>query len=91
VLDLSKIEAGKLELTLQTVALEPLFDEVMGTARQLAEQFENRLVLHTQEGLGTVIIDAMRLRQILLNLLSNACKFTRQGEGQTSGPGVAPV
>jgi len=80
VLDLSKIEAGKLELHLQTVALEPLFDEVIGTARQLAEQNNNRLVLDTHEGLGTVTIDAMRLRQILLNLLSNACKFTKQGE-----------
>ena len=80
VLDLSKIEAGKLELHLQTVALEPLFDEVVGTARQLAEQNNNRLVLDTHEGLGTVTIDAMRLRQILLNLLSNACKFTKQGE-----------
>ena len=80
VLDLSKIEAGKLELHLQTVALEPLFDEVIGTARQLAEQNNNRLVLDTHEGLGAVTIDAMRLRQILLNLLSNACKFTKQGE-----------
>ena len=80
VLDLSKIEAGKLELHLQTVALEPLFDEVVGTARQLAEQNNNRLVLDTQENLGTVTLDAMRLRQILLNLLSNACKFTKQGE-----------
>ena len=80
VLDLSKIEAGKLELNLQTVALEPLFDEVVGTARQLAEQNNNRLVLDTQENLGTVTLDAMRLRQILLNLLSNACKFTKQGE-----------
>ena len=80
VLDLSKIEAGKLELNLQTVALEPLFDEVVGTARQLAEQNNNRLVLDAQENLGTVTLDAMRLRQILLNLLSNACKFTKQGE-----------
>ena len=80
VLDLSKIEAGKLELHLQTVALEPLFDEVVGTARQLAEQNNNRLVLDAQENLGTVTLDAMRLRQILLNLLSNACKFTKQGE-----------
>ena len=80
VLDLSKIEAGKLELNLQTVALEPLFDEVVGTARQLAEQNNNRLVLDAQENLGTVTVDAMRLRQILLNLLSNACKFTKQGE-----------
>jgi signal transduction histidine kinase len=80
VLDLSKIEAGKLELDPQTVKLTPFIDEVIGTARQLAEQNNNRLVLDTQEGLGTVTIDAMRLRQILLNLLSNACKFTKHGE-----------
>jgi signal transduction histidine kinase len=80
VLDLSKIEAGKLELNPQMVELELLIDEVIGTARQLAEQNNNRLVLDTQGRLGTVAIDAMRLRQILLNLLSNACKFTKQGE-----------
>ena len=80
VLDLSKIEAGKLELNPQTVELEPLIDEVIGTARQLAEQNNNRLVLDAQERLGAVTLDAMRLRQILLNLLSNACKFTKQGE-----------
>ena len=80
VLDLSKIEAGKLELHLQTVELGPLVDEVVSTARQLAEQNNNRLVLDFQESIGTVTLDAMRLRQILLNLLSNACKFTREGE-----------
>ena len=80
VLDLSKIEAGKLELNPQTVAACTAIDEVIGTARQLAEQNNNRLVLDAQENLGTVTLDAMRLRQILLNLLSNACKFTKQGE-----------
>ena len=80
VLDLSKIEAGKLELNPQAVQLAQLIDDVVGTARQLAEQNKNRLVLDTHEGLGAVTIDAMRLRQILLNLLSNACKFTKQGE-----------
>ena len=80
VLDLSKIEAGKLELNLQTVELGPLMDEVVGTARQLAEQNNNRLVLDSQESMGAVTLDAMRLRQILLNLLSNACKFTKEGE-----------
>ena len=45
VLDLSKIEAGKLELNPQTVQLAPLIDEVIGTARQLAEQNKNRLLL----------------------------------------------
>ena len=80
VLDLSKIEAGKLELNPATVSLAPLIDEVIGTARQLAEQNKNRLVVEAPDDLGALTADPMRLRQILLNLLSNACKFTKQGE-----------
>ena len=80
VLDLSKIEAGKLELNPQVVQLAPLIDEVIGTAQQLAQQNNNRLLIEVQENLGTLTVDAMRLRQILLNLLSNACKFTKEGE-----------
>jgi adenylate cyclase len=80
VLDLSKIEAGKLELSPETVNLAPLIDEVVGTARQLAEQNKNRLVVEAAANLDSLTVDPMRLRQILLNLLSNACKFTKQGE-----------
>src|SRR2546422_1996811 len=80
VLDLSKIEAGKLELNPESVNLARLIDEVVGTARQLAEQNKNRLVVEMQDKLGMLTADPMRLRQILLNLLSNACKFTKQGE-----------
>jgi signal transduction histidine kinase len=80
VLDLSKIEAGKLELSPETVNVAPLVDEVIGTARQLAEQNKNRLVAECQENLGPLTVDPMRLRQILLNLLSNACKFTKEGQ-----------
>jgi signal transduction histidine kinase/CheY-like chemotaxis protein len=80
VLDLSKIEAGKLELSPETVNLGPLIDEVIGTARQLAEQNKNHLAVEAAANLGSVTVDPMRLRQILLNLLSNACKFTKQGE-----------
>jgi signal transduction histidine kinase len=80
VLDLSKIEAGKLELNPQIVPLAPLIDQVIGTARHLAEQNQNRLLVEAPEDLGAMTVDAMRLRQILLNLLSNACKFTKQGE-----------
>jgi signal transduction histidine kinase len=80
VLDLSKIEAGKLELNPQTVQLAPLINEVIGTAGQLAEQNKNRLAVDAQENLGALTVDPMRLRQILLNLLSNACKFTKAGE-----------
>jgi signal transduction histidine kinase/DNA-binding response OmpR family regulator len=80
VLDLSKIEAGKLELNPETVNLAPLIEEVMGTARQLAEQNKNQLIVESQPNLEPLTVDPMRLRQILLNLLSNACKFTKQGE-----------
>jgi signal transduction histidine kinase len=80
VLDLSKIEAGKLELNPEPVNLGPLIEDVIGTARQLAEQNKNRLVVDIADDLGSLTADPMRLRQILLNLLSNACKFTKQGE-----------
>ncbi|HSJ41936.1 MAG TPA: response regulator, partial [Xanthobacteraceae bacterium] len=89
VLDLSKIEAGKLELNPQTVELAPLIDEVIGTARQLAQQNKNRLLNEVQENLGTLTVDPMRLRQILLNLLSNACKFTKEGEVALRGRRVS--
>jgi signal transduction histidine kinase len=80
ILDLSKIEAGKLELNLEPVNLPRLIDEVVGTAGQLAEKNKNRLVVEAQENLGALNTDSMRLKQILLNLLSNACKFTKEGE-----------
>jgi adenylate cyclase len=80
VLDLSKIEAGKLELAPQSVSLGPLIDEVIGTAGQLAQENDNRLTVESAPNLGAITVDPMRLRQILLNLLSNACKFTKQGE-----------
>jgi adenylate cyclase len=80
VLDLSKIEAGKLELNPEPVNLARLIDEVVGTAGQLAEKNQNRLIVEAQENLGPLNADSMRLKQILLNLLSNACKFTKEGE-----------
>jgi signal transduction histidine kinase len=80
ILDLSKIEAGKLELNPEPVNLARLIDEVIGTAGQLAEKNQNRLVVEAQENLGTLKTDSLRLKQILLNLLSNACKFTKEGE-----------
>jgi signal transduction histidine kinase len=80
VLDLSKIEAGKLELNLERVDLPRLVDEVIGTAGQLAEKNQNRLTVEAQENLGALNTDSMRVKQILLNLLSNACKFTKEGE-----------
>src|SRR5262249_60665230 len=77
---LLKIQAGKLDLSPETGNLAPLLEDVIGTARQLAEQNKNRLVVESLENLGSLTVDPMRLRQILLNLLSNACKLTKQGE-----------
>ena len=79
ILDLSKIEAGKLDLNPEPVDLTRLIDEVVGTAGQLAEKNKNRLIVEAHENLGALTTDSMRLKQILLNLLSNACKFTKEG------------
>jgi GAF domain-containing protein len=74
ILDLSKIEAGKLELNLESVNLAKLIDEVIGTAGQLAEKNKNRLIVEAQENLGALTADSMRLKQILLNLLESVRK-----------------
>jgi signal transduction histidine kinase len=79
VLDLSKIEAGKLELDLESVSILPLIDNVIETARPLAERNKNVLAVECAPDLPPIEADAMRLRQIILNLLSNACKFTEAG------------
>jgi len=84
ILDLSKIEAGKMDLTLEQVAIQPVVEEVVGTVRPLAEQNKNQLLLECPAGSGAVHADSLRLRQILLNLLSNSCKFTKAGEVRLS-------
>src|SRR5262249_34431611 len=80
VLDLSKIEAGKLELNPELINVPRLLDEVVGTARSLAEQNNNTLFVECPGDIDPLYVDALRLRQVLLNLLSNACKFTRNGK-----------
>jgi signal transduction histidine kinase len=80
VLDLAKIEAGKLELLPEEVDVRLLLDDVVDTAKPLAEKHANQLKLLAQQDLGRAVLDPMRLRQVLLNLLSNACKFTEKGE-----------
>jgi PAS domain S-box-containing protein len=78
-LDLSKIEAGKLELVAEEFEVRPLVDEVMETARPLAEKNRNALSATCPPDLVPLRADRKRLMQVLLNLLSNACKFTQGG------------
>ncbi|MBX2884561.1 MAG: HAMP domain-containing protein [Granulosicoccus sp.] len=79
ILDFSKIEAGKTNLKLETVPLFDLLDDVMATVEPLAEVRKNQLRLEFNGTPPMLTTDALRLRQILINLLSNACKFTEQG------------
>jgi PAS domain S-box-containing protein len=79
VLDLSKIEAGKVELSVESLAVLPLFDDAVSTIRPLLEKNGNRLEVACAEPLGAVLGDQTRVRQVLFNLLSNACKFTENG------------
>jgi PAS domain S-box-containing protein len=80
-LDMSKIEAGKLQLIVETFNLAELIEDVAATIRPLAEPNGNRLVLSgVGPELGLMSADSTRLRQCLLNVLSNAAKFTTRGE-----------
>jgi PAS domain S-box-containing protein len=79
ILDLSKIEAGKMELAFDEVNMTDLINGVMSTVIGLVKDKPVRLVKNIQENLPTVRADAIRVRQVLLNLLSNASKFTMEG------------
>jgi signal transduction histidine kinase/CheY-like chemotaxis protein len=79
VLDLSKIEAGKMELSPEEIHVEGLLAEVASTARPLVEKHRNRFQVEVAEGIETLTADPTRLRQILFNLVSNAAKFTEDG------------
>ena len=79
ILDLSKIEAGRMELILETFPLAPLIDEVVKTIEPLAAKNGNQVAVHCDSAIGMMHADQMRLRQALLNLMSNANKFTENG------------
>ena len=79
VLDLSSIEANRVELSTQPVVLKSLVEEVIATATPLISKRDNRMVVNMPEDLGTLELDALKVRQSLLNLLSNAAKFTTKG------------
>ena len=80
VLDLSKIEAGKIELYLENVELRHLLDDVAATIKPLVEQNGNTIVIVCPEESETSHTDITKVRQVLLNLLSNASKFTKKGK-----------
>ncbi|MDB6055582.1 MAG: response regulator receiver sensor hybrid histidine kinase, partial [Verrucomicrobiales bacterium] len=79
ILDLSKIEAGKMTLYLETFDLQKLAEEVGATIQPLVETNSNILQLDVPENIGSMKADITKVRQALYNLLSNACKFTDNG------------
>src|SRR5437588_12072309 len=79
VLDLSKIEAGRMELAVEDFAVAWLLAEVEAMVPPLMSRNGNRFVLEAAAELGAMHTDKTRLRQVLLNLLSNAAKFTERG------------
>ncbi|MGA8169309.1 MAG: HAMP domain-containing sensor histidine kinase [Methylocystis sp.] len=79
VLDLSKIEAGRMELHFEVFDVASIIEDVVSTITPLLGKNGNALELRCAEGLGAMRADLTKLRQALLNLLSNACKFTTRG------------
>jgi signal transduction histidine kinase/DNA-binding response OmpR family regulator len=79
ILDLSKIEAGKMDLYLEQFAIAPMIDDVVTTIKPLVEKNANRLEVHCPANTGAMKADLTKVRQVLFNLLSNACKFTERG------------
>lgn len=80
ILDLSKVAAGQMKLNLTDFDLKPLVEAIKGMGNPLAKQFGNELAFELGPNLGRMHADEKRVRQVLLNLLSNACKFTDKGK-----------
>ena len=80
ILDMSKVEAGRLDLNLQQTDLDKLLDDVVETINPLMTPNENQLEFSKQLSQSNVTVDGEKLRQILLNLLGNAAKFTHNGK-----------
>ena len=80
VLDISKIEAGKMDLYLETFEIAALVEGVVSTIDALIKTNDNRLTVEVDPSLGSMHADATKVRQALFNLLSNAAKFTHAGE-----------
>ncbi|MCT7983927.1 PAS domain S-box protein [Laspinema sp. A4] len=80
ILDISKIEAGKMDLYLEDFDVNELIENVIITAQPLIERNDNTLQVECDRNLGIMYADLTKVRQILLNLLSNAAKFTKNGQ-----------
>jgi len=79
ILDLSKVEAGKMDLYLEDFDLAAILDDISSTIQPLLNKNSNKLEAHYGRNLGVMHSDLTKVRQSLLNLLSNSCKFTKQG------------
>ena len=79
ILDLSKIEAGKMELFLESFDVSEMIDEVASTIQPIVEKYANTLQIERAPNLGAMHADQIKVRQALFNLLSNAAKFTQEG------------
>ncbi|MEG4211567.1 response regulator [Microcoleus sp. S13_B4] len=80
ILDISKIEAGRMDLYLETFDIHTLIESAVATARPLVEKNGNTLEVYCPDNLDTMHADMTKVRQVLLNLLSNAAKFTQNGK-----------
>ena len=90
ILDLSKVEAGKMMLDLEPVEVSSLFANSLSIIREKAAARHIRLAMDTAHELGTIQVDARKLKQIVYNLLSNAVKFTGEGGEVTLHAGHVP-
>jgi adenylate cyclase len=79
ILDLSKIEAGKMDIILERFPIRTLIDEVVQTVEAIASKNGNKIVISCPDDIGSMYADQIRVRQALLNLVSNASKFTSKG------------
>ena len=80
ILDISKIEAGRMDLYLETFDIHALIESAVATARPLVEKNGNTIEVYCRDNLDTMHADMTKVRQVLLNLLSNAAKFTHNGK-----------
>ncbi|GLQ91266.1 hypothetical protein GCM10007901_02160 [Dyella acidisoli] len=80
ILDISRVESGRIELHAEVVHVQTLVESVINSMQTLARANGNKLLLEVAPGVGMACVDSTRLRQVVLNLIGNAIKFTRNGE-----------